>query len=81
MILYKYFRPYQKNEASCIIVEDLLARLLIRFTQPLEFDDPFDSIEPTLEIIKSNLALSNIRIMKARLSRSRFAVDISDFVT
>jgi hypothetical protein len=44
MILYKYFRPYQKQEADSIIIEDLLTRLLIRFTQPSEFDDPFDCL-------------------------------------
>lgn len=44
MILYKYCRPYKKDTVSGKIVEDLLGRLLIRFTQPakLNFNDPFD---------------------------------------
>jgi hypothetical protein len=44
MFLYKYFRPYQKQNDNRIIVEDLLTRLLIRFTQPSDFDDPFDCL-------------------------------------
>ena len=48
MILYKYFRPYQKQNNNRIIIEDLLARLLIRFTQPSDFDDPFDCL-PQIE--------------------------------
>jgi hypothetical protein len=44
MLLYKYFRPYQKQNDNRIVAEDLLKRLLIRFTQPTEFDDPFDCL-------------------------------------
>src|ERR1035441_908019 len=44
MLLYKYCRPYRKDDVAGKIVEDLLGRLLIRFTQPekLYFNDPFD---------------------------------------
>jgi hypothetical protein len=42
MLLYKYFRPYKKGTINGTIVEDLLARLLVRFTQPSQFNDPFD---------------------------------------
>ena len=44
MLLYKYFRPYQKQNDNRIVAEDLLKRLLIRYTQPTEFDDPFDCL-------------------------------------
>jgi hypothetical protein len=38
------------------------------------------SIEPTLELIKSNSALSDIKIKRAHLSRRNFLLDISDFI-
>src|SRR5450755_3998496 len=48
MLLHKYFRPYQKQKDNRIVAEDLLQRLLIRFTEPTEFDDPFDCL-PQIE--------------------------------
>lgn len=48
MLLYKYFRPYQKQKDNRIVAEDLLQRLLIRFTEPTEFDDSFDCL-PQIE--------------------------------
>jgi len=44
MLLYKYFRPYKDGTIEGKIVQDLLARLLVRFTQPSQFNDPFDCL-------------------------------------
>jgi len=48
MLLYKYFRPYQRQNDNWKVAEDLLKHLLIRFTPPTEFDDPFDCL-PQIE--------------------------------
>jgi hypothetical protein len=37
------------------------------------------SIEPTLQLIKSNPAFGDIKIKKAHLSRKNYLLDISDF--
>jgi hypothetical protein len=37
------------------------------------------SINQTLELIKNNPAIGNIKIKKARLSRRNYLLDISDF--